>query len=256
MRIGSLTILLAIFSTAICLAQGGGTAESGTRRHQGREGPLQSRRDGQGHLRHREPGEPAGQFHFTSGKLFDVWAKSGSEEVWRWSAGRMFTQALTSFTLASRRAEELRCRWNQKNRKGEQVGPGVVPALGRADHLRSQAQAGVPQDSSWQRPGGGDDNRRRSHLACRIAAWEDGVCRRDLSGHEGRFEFPVLQARPAGDPLRLGHPGPDRLHLRNRPDHAGPRCGHRQAMFPRPGAARQTAKGQPYIELQSLTVVK
>ena len=43
-------------------------------------------------------GRPA-ELTFPSAKLYDFWVTRGSDEVWRWSDGRFFTQAIEKRTI-------------------------------------------------------------------------------------------------------------------------------------------------------------
>jgi hypothetical protein len=51
------------------------------------------------------------ELQFRSGKTADVAAFEDGEEVWRWSTGRLFTQALQSWTLAPGESNEQRFTW-------------------------------------------------------------------------------------------------------------------------------------------------
>jgi hypothetical protein len=62
---------------------------------------------------------------FSSGQQFDFWAEKDGKEVWRWSRGKMFTQALTSTTLRPGEKKTFQGVWNQTTNKGEQVAPGA-----------------------------------------------------------------------------------------------------------------------------------
>jgi len=70
-------------------------------------------------------------YNFASGKQFDIWVVQNEKEVWRWSLGRAFTQALTSITLAPGERRTFDVEWNQKDTKGEQVPPGVYQIWGQ-----------------------------------------------------------------------------------------------------------------------------
>ena len=51
------------------------------------------------------------RLEFNSGQQFDFVVSSGAREVWRWSAGQMFTQALRSETLAPGETETYTATW-------------------------------------------------------------------------------------------------------------------------------------------------
>jgi len=67
---------------------------------------------------------------FTSSKMFDVWATRDGKEVWRWSDGKAYTMALTWLTLAPGERRTFDAEWNQKDKRGEQVPPGVYEIWG------------------------------------------------------------------------------------------------------------------------------
>ena len=52
------------------------------------------------------------ELQFRSGKVADVAVLDDGEEVWRWSAGRMFTQALQSRTLAPGESVSHQFTWD------------------------------------------------------------------------------------------------------------------------------------------------
>jgi len=62
---------------------------------------------------------------FSSGQMYDIWVQQNGKEVWRWSRGRMFTQALMSLTLKPGEKKVFRETWKQVGGKGEQVGVGA-----------------------------------------------------------------------------------------------------------------------------------
>ncbi|MGH8707992.1 MAG: BsuPI-related putative proteinase inhibitor [Burkholderiales bacterium] len=77
-----------------------------------------------------------------SSQTYDCIVYSGKDrEVWRWSAGRMFTQAITELSLAPGESRSFTLTWNQTDRKGAPLPAGdyrvvgLVP--GRAPGLRS-----------------------------------------------------------------------------------------------------------------------
>ena len=74
-------------------------------------------------------GESPTVFHFPSSQRYDfrVAAESG-EEVWRWSDGQMFTQALVSDTLASGETWRLMAEWEPGDRRGWYTAVGVLTA--------------------------------------------------------------------------------------------------------------------------------
>ena len=51
-------------------------------------------------------------------------------EVWCWSHGRFFTQALTSLTLQPRETRTFTEWWDQRSNAGQQVSPGMYTVTG------------------------------------------------------------------------------------------------------------------------------
>jgi hypothetical protein len=62
---------------------------------------------------------------FTSGQRFDMWAEKDGNEVWRWSRGKLFTQALGSITLKPGERATFDATWDQKDTSDKQVDPGA-----------------------------------------------------------------------------------------------------------------------------------
>ncbi|MEN6372563.1 MAG: BsuPI-related putative proteinase inhibitor [Armatimonadota bacterium] len=62
---------------------------------------------------------------FSSSQIYDIWAEKDSKEVWRWSRGKFFTQALTSITLKPGERRTFQETWNQTSNDGQQVSPGA-----------------------------------------------------------------------------------------------------------------------------------
>ncbi|MDO8586893.1 MAG: BsuPI-related putative proteinase inhibitor [Armatimonadota bacterium] len=69
-------------------------------------------------------------FTFSSGQQFDFWVTRDGTEVWRWSRGKFFTQALTHLNLAPGQSKTFSTTWNQQDNDGRQVpiGSYVVSA--------------------------------------------------------------------------------------------------------------------------------
>ena len=61
---------------------------------------------------------------FSSGQQYDFRVTVNGQEVWRWSAGRVFIQMLTSFTLAPQEKKTFTAAWPQRDNQGGQVKPG------------------------------------------------------------------------------------------------------------------------------------
>lgn len=64
-------------------------------------------------------------FRFSSGQRYDIWAVGDTGEVWRWSRGKAFTQALTSLTLKPGERRTFEETWNQASNEGRQAAPGT-----------------------------------------------------------------------------------------------------------------------------------
>lgn len=65
-------------------------------------------------------------YNFPTTKQFDVWITRGdSEELFRLSKNKLYAQMLTSIRLAPGETKTFRAEWDQKDSKGDQVGPGT-----------------------------------------------------------------------------------------------------------------------------------
>lgn len=84
-----------------------------------------------------EGDEPA-TLSFRSGKRADFAVRDGNEEMWRWSAGRMFTQALGSVTVDPGETLPFEGTW-------EEPEPGEYTAVGElaADDREVTAETGL-----------------------------------------------------------------------------------------------------------------
>lgn len=67
---------------------------------------------------------------FSSGQQYDFIVSTDGREVWRWSAGRMFIQALTSFTLSPGEKKTFTAAWPRTYSDGKRVGSGVYDIQG------------------------------------------------------------------------------------------------------------------------------
>ena len=72
--------------------------------------------------------EPAA-LSFRSAKQYDFIIKEDEKELWRWSQGRMFAQALTTLTLQARESKSFPVVWPQTSRDGSQIRPGSYEAV-------------------------------------------------------------------------------------------------------------------------------
>lgn len=69
---------------------------------------------------------------FSSGQSFDFVVTQDGRELWRWSADRMFTQALRSETLAPGETRTFSATWNPPaGVHGELVASGFLTARGQ-----------------------------------------------------------------------------------------------------------------------------
>ncbi|MCL5110730.1 MAG: BsuPI-related putative proteinase inhibitor [Chloroflexi bacterium] len=80
---------------------------------------------------------------FASGQRFDMVVQDATgREIWRWSAGRVFTQVMSSQELAPGQSLTYDATWDQKDPTGQLVSPGRYSA-------RSWLTArGVPQQAT------------------------------------------------------------------------------------------------------------
>jgi len=67
---------------------------------------------------------------YRSGQRYDFVVRRGREEVWRWSRGRSFTQAISRVTLSPGESRVFRVTWNQRDNRGRQVAPGTYTITG------------------------------------------------------------------------------------------------------------------------------
>jgi len=75
---------------------------------------------------------------FSSGQTFDFVVLDGERELWRWSADRMFTQALRSETLAAGETRTYEAAWRPPaGVRGRLVARGYLTARG----LRAEQQS-------------------------------------------------------------------------------------------------------------------
>lgn len=72
------------------------------------------------------------ELQYGSGQSFDFVVTRDGQEVWRWSADRMFTQALRTEVLAPGETVSHRATWSPPaSLRGEFMVTGVLPAQGR-----------------------------------------------------------------------------------------------------------------------------
>lgn len=75
------------------------------------------------------PGDTDITLSFRSSQQADFVIRSGEEEIWRWSDGRMFAQALTQMRLRPHERREIDATWDQKDREGRAVPAGSYEAV-------------------------------------------------------------------------------------------------------------------------------
>jgi hypothetical protein len=87
------------------------------------------------------PARPTITLQFSSGQHYDFEVRRGRETVWRWSAGRMFTQALTTLTVGPGERRVYSETWNQRDNNGQPVPAGTYTAIATLTTMaRSQPQ--------------------------------------------------------------------------------------------------------------------
>ena len=74
---------------------------------------------------------------FSSGQQYDFVVTRADKEVWRWSADKVFIQALTSRTLAPSETLKFREIWQQKDNQGRQVPAGEYSIAGLLTTMKS-----------------------------------------------------------------------------------------------------------------------
>jgi hypothetical protein len=74
------------------------------------------------------PGRSPVTLQFPSSQQYDFEVRRAGQVVWRWSAGRMFAQALTSLTLGAGEQRVFTQSWNQQDNNDQPVAPGAYEA--------------------------------------------------------------------------------------------------------------------------------
>lgn len=67
---------------------------------------------------------------FRTSQQYDFIIKHEDQEVWQWSHGRFFAQALTQLHIKSHEVKIIHASWDQKDLIGQQVHPGTYTLLG------------------------------------------------------------------------------------------------------------------------------
>ncbi|MGE5590391.1 MAG: BsuPI-related putative proteinase inhibitor [Bacillota bacterium] len=68
---------------------------------------------------------------YSSGQMYDFWVEQNGREVWRWSRGRMFTQALVHRTISAGETLRFTVQWDGKDAQGKPAAPGTYTVHGR-----------------------------------------------------------------------------------------------------------------------------
>lgn len=81
-------------------------------------------------LRVRNTSDRAVPVTMPSGQQMEFEVRRAGGTIWRWSDGRVFTQALQMMSLAPNQSLTLTGRWNLRNRAGDPVPPGRYEVSG------------------------------------------------------------------------------------------------------------------------------
>jgi hypothetical protein len=87
--------------------------------------------------------DTAVQLDFATGQSFDFAVFDDEEEIWRWSEGRMFTQALRAETIAPGETRTYRATWSPPPALSGEY--RVVGAMTARDHeVRQETRFRIP----------------------------------------------------------------------------------------------------------------
>ena len=75
------------------------------------------------------PARAAITLQFSSSQHYDFEVRHAGQTVWRWSASRMFAQALTSLTIGPGERRVFAESWNQQDNSGQTVPAGTYEAV-------------------------------------------------------------------------------------------------------------------------------
>lgn len=64
-------------------------------------------------------------YSFASMQRFDVLIKQDGKKIWQWSEERLFAQVFTKLVIAPGDSRVFKVEWNQVDRHGKRVQPGV-----------------------------------------------------------------------------------------------------------------------------------
>lgn len=85
-------------------------------------------------LRIQNTGDAPVRLLMPTGQQYDFVVRRDGQEVWRWSQGRVFTQAVTFLTLAPDETQTFTVVWNQRDNRGNAVAPGRYTITGLVTH--------------------------------------------------------------------------------------------------------------------------
>ena len=99
-------------------------------------------------------GNQSASLFFSSAKKFDVSVlDSASNEVWRWSRGKVFTMAIEEIILKEGQDISFRATWPQVDFSGKPVPPGsyLIRGESAASQLQEKVEATIVVESSTER---------------------------------------------------------------------------------------------------------
>lgn len=82
-------------------------------------------------------------YQFPNSKQYDIWIKIGDKEVYRHSSGRVYATAFSSIVLKPCETKTFEIVWNQLNKNGKNVGPGVYDIYAQLATSKNQLPATV-----------------------------------------------------------------------------------------------------------------
>jgi hypothetical protein len=82
-------------------------------------------------LRVQNTGDQPVRLQMPTGQIYEFIVQRNGEEVWRWSQGRAFTQAVQQWTLSPDETRTFTVTWDQRDNNGNPVEPGAYTIIGR-----------------------------------------------------------------------------------------------------------------------------
>jgi hypothetical protein len=193
---------------------------------------------------------------FSSGKQYDFWVVKDGNEVWRWSKGKVFTQALVSITLKPGERKVYEATWNQRGNDGKQIPPGSydlyaqLATMGpKPTPVTTQANIGTGRTVVASTTVGGIAANAESSVGRIVSI--SGICmgwQPDPNSELCKNGPPVSRA----DWAISDKTGCIFVHGQSSLDPASDR-GKKVAVV---GTVRKTDKGQIYIESQKVTLAQ